>query len=245
MNIPKRLKGVSLLIFVVTLFLTILMIPIIQYPKVIYGSKVVNSSIVIDWIGSWWQRFVRHIFGQYGPAETVAPNQTIAQNYHLGSDTTPGSVTNIIKDLKTNKAKYAAKLQEYLTENGLANRKAQLDVFITPDNIYFTFVWTGTTYEASDGWIGDQNCPVYVSATATSSLIQNLYDNIDNPETLRSLILAGQAQGTLDYTAYRLTTTASASGITEFGTVETMQIASALASIVGWCVLVAINVRKK
>jgi len=245
MKIPEQLKGfkrVSLLIFVVALFLTILMIPILQYPKVVYGSKVVNSNVVIDWVGSWWQRFVRHIFGQYGPAETATPNQTIAKNYHLD---TSASVANIIKDLKNNKAEYAAKLQEYLTENGLTNRKAQLDLFITPDNVYLTFVWTGTTYEVSDGWIADQNCPIYVTATLTSSLLKDLYNNIDNSETLRSLVLQGQAQGTLDYTIHRLTATASASGVVEFGTVEIMQVGSALASIVGWCVLVAINVRKK
>jgi hypothetical protein len=245
MNVGKQIKGisrVSLLILVVALFLTILMIPILQYPKVIYGSKVVNSSVVIDWISSWWQRFVRHILGQYGPAETATPNQTTAQNYHLD---TSASVANIIKDLKTNKALYSARLQEYLTENGLTNRKGQLDLFITPDNIYMSFVWTGTTYEVYDGWIGDENCPIYATATITSSLMKDLYNNIDNPETLRSLILNGQAQGTLDYTIHRLTVTASATGITDLGSVEIMQIASALASIIGWCVLVVINIRKK
>jgi hypothetical protein len=248
MKLPERLKKfsrASLLIFVVALFLTILMVPIWQYPKVVYGSKVVNSNIVVDWVKSWWERFVRHIFGQYGPAETATPNQTVAKSYHLGSNSSASSVTNIIKDLKTNKAQYAARLQEYLTENSVANRKAQLDLFITPDNIYTTLVWTGTTYEVYDGWIGDQNCPVYLTATVTSSLLKDLYNNIGNPETLRTLVLDGQAQGTLDYTLHRLTATASASGIAEFGTVEIMQVTSALASILGWCALVAINVRKK
>lgn len=240
----KKVSRLSLLILTIALFLTILMIPMIQYPKVVYGSKVVNSGIMIDWIKSWWQSFVRHIFGQYGPAETAAPNQTIAKTYHLGSNTT-AQTNSIITDLRTNKAEYSAMFLSYLQENGLANRKGQLDVFVTPDNIYLTFVWTGTTYELSDGWKGDQNCPVYLTATVTSSLLKDLYDNIGSPETLRSLVLQGQADGTLDYSVHRLTVTTSATGVMGFDTVDLMQIGSSLAAICGWCILVAINVRKK
>lgn len=239
----RKISRLSLFVMVIALFLTILMIPMIQYPKVVYGSKVVNSNIMIDWIGSWWQSFVRHLFGQYGPAETAAPNQTIAKSYHLGLNTT-AQTNSIITDLKVNRAEYSTVFLSYLKENGLANRRGRLDVFITPDNIYLTFVWSGTTYDLSDGWKGDQNCPVYLTATVTSSLVKKLYDNIGSPGTLRSLVLQGQADGTLDYSIHRLTVTTSATGVMGFDTIDLMQIGSSLATILGWCIVVAMNVRK-
>jgi len=205
----KRLiAGVILLISIITTTVTI---PMLDYPSLLYGSKFLDANFIIEYIQAWWQKFFRRLMGQFGPAETTSPDQTASQTYTLPGPTTTTTITEptdiyeLIAVVKKNTAEYSLDILSYLEANGLpTNQTAQIDLFIIPENIYLTICWSGSQLSIYDGWMGDQEANLYLVATATSDLVMEIYENQDDLTTCRSILLQGEASGSLSYTIRRL-----------------------------------------
>lgn len=208
------LHKLAVALLIMALASTYVAVPLYTYVPAIYGSpSVMDMGFVKDYIVSWWQKIVRrYVYGQTGPAENATVNTEQAKQYSLPATKTTGEPTNVyelIDNLKQNKAAYSTQILTYLRDNNIPNKSTQIDLFIVPENIYVTLVWNEVTLEIYGGWIGDQNCREYIEATATSTLIMNIYQNRGNIETCKALILNAEANGDFSYSLKRINPTIS------------------------------------
>ena len=206
------MKKSTVILLLVALICTLVAVPLYSYTPAIYGSpSIIDLGFIKDYIVAWWHKLVRrYIYGEVGPAENATANTQQAQQYQLPQTKTTNEPTNIyelIAYFQRNKATFSAQILAYLQENNLPNKSTQIDLFIVPENIYVTIVWNEASLEIYSGWIGDQNCKEYIVATATSSLIMNLYQNRNNMETCKSLILNAEAKGEFTYSLKRINPT--------------------------------------
>jgi len=183
----------------------------------------------------------RYIYNQVGPAENATANPEQAENYNLPptrSTANPSDIYELIDYIKDNEAYFSTEILNYLESNNIPNKSAQLDLLIVPENIYVTFVWDTVTLKVYDGWIGDQNCREYLTATATSSLIMGLYQNRGNMDVAKNLLLDAEANGELTYSFNRLNPTISE-------VVLWLQAVSTTFSIIGWILFLMPRIKKK
>jgi len=194
-------------LLVIALVSTIIAVPFYEYPLVVYGSKVIDAQFIFDYVRAWWQKLVRRLRGEYGPAERAQPSSETAEQYRAPSGVVmeePTNVYDVIATVKSNTREYGLRLLAYIEANNLPNKSTQVDVYIVPEKIYLTIIWSGNSLAIYDGWIGDQDCKVYAVATITSSLVMDLYENQYDTEAIRSLLLAGEASGELTYSFIRI-----------------------------------------
>ena len=213
----------------IALVATAFTIPLLQYRGVLYGSKVADANFIFDYIEMWWRKAVRRLTGQVGPAENVTINEEEAQTYTMPTTKPKNSIYDVVSNIKKERSEYAQRILAYIEESGLPNKSAQIDLLIVPEEIYLTFYWDETSLMIYDGWIGDQNAKEYAVATATSNVVMQLYQNRDNPSSLRSMVLQAEGNGNLSYSFKRLnppeTLESSLMGV---------ELVSSLISIVGW-----------
>ncbi len=226
------MKKATAILLVFALLSTSVAVPLYSYTPAIYGRpSIMDMGFVKDYIVSWWRKVVRrYIYGELGPAENVSADQQQAEQYTLPTTKTSGEPTDIyelLNYMEQNKVEYSTQILDYLEQNNIPNKSAQLDLLIVPENIYVTFTWNELTLEVYDGWIGDQNYKEYVVATATSELMMNLYENRNNIETAKNLILDAEANGEISYTLKRINPT-----LAEW--IVYLQLTATIFSIVGW-----------
>ena len=201
-------------LLLIALISTYIAVPLYSFTPAIYGSpSITNLNFIKDYIVAWWQKIVRrYIYGEVGPAENATVNTQQAQQYNLPTTKTTGEPTNIyelINNLKQNKATYSSQILAYLQDNNIPNKSTQIDLLIVPENIYVTLVWNEVALEIYGGWIDDQNCKEYVEVTATSTLIMDIYQNRNNIEACKTLILNAEAKGEFSYSLKRINPTIS------------------------------------
>lgn len=229
-----RLKKITAFVLVVALLATFIAVPLVTFTPQIYGRPNVtlgDLNFIKDYIVSWWQKaYRRYILGQTGPAENATVNQQQAQQYQLPQTKTtdnPQTPSEVINSFRKNSATLSADLIAYLEANGLPNRSTQLDLLIVPDNIYVTIVWNEATLVVYDGWQTDMGCREWVEAVATSDVIMQLWQNRDNVEAARGIILDAERTGELSYTLHRVNPITAEM-------VMWLDVTASLISLIGW-----------
>jgi len=221
---------------VLALITTTISVPMLQYQTVLYASQYnasfLDPDFIAKYIRAWWEKIVRRMTGQIGPAENVTINKEEAQTYTSPSTKTsitePTSIYDVIALLRNDQEEYSAQILSYIEANNLPNKSAQIDLIIVPENIYLTLYWDKSQLTIYDGWIGDQNANEYITAVATSQLILDLYQNRNNTSQLWDIILEAEGNGELTYAIKRLNPPDLTLAILA------LQILSSALSIVGW-----------
>lgn len=230
----KKKTATLVTLLITALVASYIAVPAWTYTPAIYGCpEIVDAHFVLDYINAWWHKVVRrYILRQSGPAEDVSINSQEAEQYTTPTTRVVGEPTSIyelVTVINQNTAGYSMQILDYLEENNIPNKSAQIDLFIVPENVYLTFVWTQYTLEIYDGWTDDYGCQIYIVATATSDLVMELYQSRNNVETAKSLLLNAEANGELSYTIKRINPTISE-------VILYLQVISTLFGIIGWLV---------
>ena len=226
---------------IIAISATLVTVPLCQYPTAVYGSKILEGTFILDYIGVWWRKTVRHFLMQFGPAETAEANPEQAQDYTTPQGTTSGqaqTIYDVISTMKANTAEYSSRIAAFVEANGLPNKPTQVDVYIIPEEIYLTFVWNQYNLLIYDGWIGDQDCNEYLQVTITSDLVMELYENQYDTGALRRLALQGDANGDLTYSIKRVNPDV-------FTIVTVLEFLAAIVTLVGWSLTVYSVVKSK
>jgi len=235
------MKKTTVILLISALLSTYIAVPLYGYAPAIYGSpSITNLGFVKDYIFAWWRKTVRrYILGQTGLAENATVNPEEAEKYQLPSTKVnePTNIYELLNKIKQEKYEYSTQILNFLEQNNIPNKSAQLDLMVVPESIYVTFVWDGCNLELYDGWIGDQYCKEYVVAIATSDLIMNLYQNRNDIETCKNLILNAEADGSFTYTVKRANPT-----IAEW--ILYLQAIATMCSIIGWGLFFSEKLRK-
>lgn len=63
------------------------------------------------------------------------------------------SPREIIEDIKQNIDEYNRRINSLIAFSGYPIEKAQLELYVTPDNFWTTFVWSNSTLKVYDGVI--------------------------------------------------------------------------------------------
>lgn len=236
-----RLKKITAIVLVVALLATFIAVPLVTFTPQIYGRPNVtlgDLNFIKDYIVSWWQKaYRRYILGQVGPAENATVNQQQAQQYQLPQTKTtdnPQTPSEVINSIRKNSATLSVDLIAYLEANGLPNRSMQLDLLVVPDNIYVTIVWNEVTLIVYDGWQTDIGCREWVEAVATSDVIMQLWQNKDNVEAARGIILDAERTGELSYSLHRVNPITAEM-------VMWLDVAASLISLFGWSYVLLVH----
>jgi hypothetical protein len=235
------LKKITAIVLVVALLATFIAVPLVTFTPQIYGRPNVtlgDLNFIKDYIVSWWQKaYRRYILGQVGPAENATVNQQQAQQYQLPQTKTtdnPQTPSEVINSIRKNSATLSVDLIAYLEANGLPNRSMQLDLLVVPDNIYVTIVWNEVTLIVYDGWQTDIGCREWVEAVATSDVIMQLWQNKDNVEAARGIILDAERTGELSYSLHRVNPITAEM-------VMWLDVAASLISLFGWSYVLLVH----
>jgi len=235
---------------VITIFLifalvsTFIAIPLLTFTPQIYGRprfSLSDLNFIKDYIVTWWHKIIRrYVHGEVGQAENVTPSpeqpgQSLSE---VRVTDNPQTAAEVIKYIQKHQLEYSYQILEYVETHGIPNKPAQFDVLIVPENIYVTFQWDGTTLTVYDGWQGDLGCNEWVQVTLTSDVLMQLWNNRNDVETCKSIILQAEANGDISYSIKRVNPVTAE-------TVLWFQILSCVASIFGWVVVIMKNLAKK
>jgi len=233
------LKQITAVFLIVALFSTFVAIPLLTFTPQIYGrpnATLGDLNFIKDYVISWWQKIVRrYFFGEVGPAENATVDTETSQQQSLSKVKTtdnPQTAAEVIKYVQKNSAKFSYQILEYLQTNGIPNKSAQIDVLIVPDNIYVTFAWDAATLTVYDGWQTDLGYSEWVQVTVTSNVVMDLWNNRENVDAVKGIVLNAEKNGELSYTLHRVNPITSE-------TVLWMDVAASAATIIGWTVILA------
>lgn len=233
------MKKITAIFLIITLFSTFVAIPLLTFTPQIYGRPNVtlgDLNFIKDFVISWWQKTIRrYVFGEIGPAENATVNTESSQQQSLSKVKTtdnPQTAAEVIKYIQKNAASFSYQILTFLQTNGIPNKSAQFDILIIPENIYVTFVWDGATLTIYDGWQNDLRCNEWVEAVLTSSAFMDLWNNKEDVEAVKGIILNAEKNGELDYILHRVNPITAE-------TVMWMDVIASIAAIVGWTVILA------
>jgi len=233
------LKRVTVALLAITLISTCIAVPLYMFTPSIYGSPGVTLSdlnFIKNYIISWWQKSIRrYVYGEVGPAENVTINTDTSRQQSLSKVKTtesPQTAAEVIKYIQKNTASFSYQMLTYLQANRIPNKSAQVDILVVPENIYVTFIWDGATLTVYDGWQIDLGCKEWVEVIATSKVFMDLWNNREDMETVKGVILDADKNGELTYALHRVNPLTAE-------TVMWMEIAASTATIVGWTIVLS------
>lgn len=234
------MKKITVTVLVVALLATFVAVPLVTFTPQIYGRPDVSLgdlNFIKDYIVSWWQKvYRRYILGEAGPAENATVDQQQAGQYQLPQTKTtdnPQTPAEVIKYIRQNSATLSGELIAYLEASGLPNRSTQLDLLVVPENIYVTMIWNEATLAVYDGWQTDMSCREWVEAVATSDIIIQLWQNKDNVEAAKGIILEAEKNGDLSYSLHRVNPITA-------DMVVWLDVTSSIVSIGAWTYILAV-----
>jgi len=190
---------------ILMLLATYLAAPTFSFTPAIHGKPCFSDfPFIIHYVNCWWTKTFRTMQGRYGLAEQAVINMAHASNYKFPSTKTVGEVDTIHEVIAALKQHDCSNIYlQFLQANHLPNKTAQINLLIVPEQIYVTLVWDGRQLKVYDGWQEDLGCHEYIIATASSSLITQLYRNRINMNNIRHLLLDAEANGDLAYKVIR------------------------------------------
>jgi hypothetical protein len=233
------LKYITAVFLIVALFSTFVAIPLLTFTPQIYGrpnTTLGDLNFIRDYIISWWQKTIRrYFFGEIGPAENVTVNTETSHQQSLSkvkATDNPQTAAEIIKYVQKNSAKFSYQILNYLQTNDIPNKSAQIDVLIVPENLYVTFAWDGATLTVYDGWQTDLGSSEWIEVILTSNVVVDLWNNRENVDAVKGIILNAEKNGELSYTLRRINPITSE-------TIQWMDLAASTATIIGWTVVIS------